>query len=165
MAVPMVTIRRRNIIEKKELEIYESGPLWVVDEDVKRGKELNFRIYDELSGLYEIYLDAELKYVDDVADAITSGTSLVTISGRTDREKMKSMFFYTNSLILYLGEGVKGMYDFFIRNGGEYLYCDDSRYDGIKTQFTKRLNCENCTLIEPIGDFNGGRNKEGTTVS
>lgn len=163
MVIPLITIRKNKISEADELGKYESGPLWIQDNDVKRGRELNFRIYDELSGLYEIYLDAELKYEDDVADSITAGATMVTISESIDGDKMKRMLFYTDSLIFYLRRDSR-LCDFFINNGGMYVYSDSLLINNATIQFTRELDCKNCNLIKPIGEFNGGRNKEAPAL-
>lgn len=159
MIIPAVTLRKKKILEADEMERYESGPLWVFDEDYKNGRELNFKRYDDLSGLYELYLDAEISHVDDIADAITGGATMVTMSESMSKEKMKKALFYTDSIILYT-KGNRDVLSFFIANGGNYAYSDSVLIDRIQAQFTTKLNCDICNVIVPIGGYNGGRDKE-----
>ncbi len=159
MMIPSVTLRKKRIVESEELGKYESGPLWVVDEDYKNGRELNFKRLDELSGVYELYLDAEISRVDDVPDSITGGATMVTISETMDREKMKMALFYTDSLILYLRND-KDAADFFRSNGGSRVYSDSLISDSHSVDFTSRLECQSCNIVMPIGGFNGRRDTQ-----
>ncbi len=159
MMIPSVTLRKKRIVESEELGKYESGPLWVVDEDYKSGRELNFKRLDELSGVYEVYLDAEILRVDDVADSITGGATMVTISERMEREKMKMALFYTDSLILYVRSN-KEVTDFFRGNGGSRVYSDSSISDVQSVDFTSILGCQSCNIVMPIGGFNGRRDTQ-----
>ena len=109
MIIPSITLSRKKIDEVDALDKYESGPLWLIDEDYKNGRELNFKKYDELSGIYELYLDAEISSVDDVADAITGGATMVTVSEMMDREKLRRALFYTESLVLYVRDKREGL--------------------------------------------------------
>jgi hypothetical protein len=164
MDIPLVTVRKNKIAEKANLAQYESGPIWIQDSDAKRGREINFRTLGELGGLYEIYLDAELRYEDDVADSITAGASFVTVSEKVDQDRLKRMLFLTDSLILYVREN-PGNGDLFIKNGGRYVYSDKFVIDGVNEQFSKELRCSKCNLIIPIGEFNGRGNKEASSLS
>jgi hypothetical protein len=163
MIIPAITLRKRKIVESEELEKYESGPLWVVDEDYKSGRELNFKRYDDLSGLYEVYLDAEIAHVDDIADSITAGATMVTISETLERDKIKRALFYTSSLILFVKSRAEAA-DFFIENGGGSVYSDSFVVEKAQVQYTSKLNCERCNVVIPIGGFNGGRNKEASLL-
>lgn len=163
MIIPAVTLRKRKIVEAEELEKYESGPLWVVDEDYKSGRELNFKRYDDLSGLYEVYLDAEIAHVDDIADSITAGATMVTMSESIEIDRMKMALFYTNSLILYVKSRAEAA-DFFIENGGSNIYSDSFVFERAAVQYTSKLNCEKCNMVVPIGGFNGGRDKEAPVL-
>ncbi len=163
MIIPAVTLRKKKILEAEELNSYESGPLWLIDEDYKNGRELNFKIYDDLSGIYELYLDAEVSQVDDIADSITGGATMVTISESIDRERMKRALFYTESLILYV-RSARDIADFFIANGGSRIYSDSLIFDGNVVEFTSKLSCDRCSIVSPIGGFNGRRDKETTAL-
>jgi len=145
------------------LHKYESGPLWLIDEDYKDGREMNFQKYDELSGIYELYLDAEVSQVDDVADAITGGATMVTISETMEREKLRRALFYTESLVLYIREK-RELADYFFANGGNRVYSDTYLFDGNAVQFTSKLDCYRCNIITPIGGFDGRRNEEAPSL-
>lgn len=163
MIIPSVTLRRRRIVEEGALEKYESGPLWLIDEDYKKGRELNFRRYDDLSGVYELYLDAEISRVDDVADSITGGAAMVTISESIHKDKLRSALFYTDSLILYVRDN-REIADFFFSNGGSRVYSDSLMFNGNATLYTTRQSCDACNIIVPIGGFDGGRDKEAPAI-
>ncbi len=163
MLIPYVTLRSKKIVEIDELERYESGPLWIMDEDFRSGKELNFRRYDDLSGLYEIYLDGEFRHEDDIADAITGGATMVTVYGDMDKEKLRKVLFYTDSVILSVKNG-NGNADFFLQSGGTSIYSDSFIFHEALRQYSRVLRCERCTIIVPIGDYNAGRDKETSAI-
>ena len=163
MIIPSITLSRKKIDEVDALDKYESGPLWLIDEDYKNGRELNFKRYDELSGIYELYLDAEISSVDDVADAITGGATMVTVSEMMDREKLRRALFYTESLILYIRDK-REVADYFFANGGNKVYSDTYLFDDNAVQFTSKLNCDRCNTIIPIGGFDGRRNTEAPSL-
>ncbi len=163
MIIPSITLSRKKIDEVDALDKYESGPLWLIDEDYKNGRELNFKKYDELSGIYELYLDAEISSVDDVADAITGGATMVTVSEMMDREKLRRALFYTESLVLYVKDK-REVADYFFANGGNKVYSDTYLFDDNAVQFTSKLNCDRCNTITPIGGFDGRRNTEAPSL-
>ncbi len=163
MIIPSITLSRKKIDEVDALDKYESGPLWLIDEDYKNGRELNFKKYDELSGIYELYLDAEISSVDDVADAITGGATMVTVSEMMDREKLRRALFYTESLVLYVRDK-REVADYFFANGGNKVYSDTYLFDDNAVQFTSKLNCDRCNTIIPIGGFDGRRNTEAPSL-
>ncbi|MCL4412185.1 MAG: hypothetical protein M1526_02370 [Candidatus Thermoplasmatota archaeon] len=163
MIIPSITLSRKKIDEVDALDKYESGPLWLIDEDYKNGRELNFKKYDELSGIYELYLDAEISSVDDVADAITGGATMVTVSEMMDREKLRRALFYTESLVLYVRDR-REVADYFFANGGNKVYSDTYLFDDNAVQFTSKLNCDRCNTIIPIGGFDGRRNTEAPSL-
>ncbi len=163
MIIPSITLSRKKIDEVDALDKYESGPLWLIDEDYKNGRELNFKKYDELSGIYELYLDAEISSVDDVADAITGGATMVTVSAMMDREKLRRALFYTESLVLYVRDK-REVADYFFANGGNKVYSDTYLFDDNAVQFTSKLNCDRCNTIIPIGGFDGRRNTEAPSL-
>ncbi|MCL4446945.1 MAG: hypothetical protein M0Z77_01445 [Thermoplasmatales archaeon] len=163
MIIPSVTLRRKKILEAEALEKYESGPLWLVDEDYKNGRELNFKKYDDLSGVYELYLDAEISQVDDIADSITGGATMVTVSEAMEREKLRKALFYTDSLILYVKNNNE-VVNYFLANGGSKVYSDSILFDDSAVEYTSKLNCDRCNIITPIGGFNGRRDKEASAL-
>ncbi len=163
MMIPSITLSKKKIDQVDALDKYESGPLWLIDEDYKNGRELNFKRYDELSGIYELYLDAEISSVDDVADAITGGATMVTVSEMMDREKLRRALFYTESLILYIRDK-REVADYFFANGGNKVYSDTYLFDDNAVQFTSKLNCDRCNTIIPIGGFDGRRNTEAPSL-
>ncbi|MCL5681041.1 MAG: hypothetical protein M1515_03210 [Candidatus Thermoplasmatota archaeon] len=159
MEIPVINIRKRKILEEELLADYESGPLWVVDNDAKRGRELNFKIYDDLAGQYEIYLDGEFRHKDDISDGITMGASNVTISEQIEDEAIRELLSITESMILYY-RGDDHKIEIFRDEGGLYVYSDSTIPEGMKQVFTRKISCDNCILLIDIGEYNGRRDKE-----
>jgi len=157
MIIPAISIQKRKIREYEELERYSSGPLWVTDNDAKGGKEMNINIYDDLAGQYELYIDGEFRHRDDVADAITMGANMVTISERMDIKKMLDSLFITENIIFYY-RGNREKMERFISEGGKYIY-SDSYVENIPIKiFTRDGKCSECNIILDIGEYNGRRN-------
>ncbi len=157
MIIPAISITKRKIIEYEELEKYSSGPLWVIDNDAKGGKEMNMKIYDDLAGQYELYIDAEFRHRDDVADAITMGANMVTISEKIEIKKMRDSLFMTENIIFYYRMNFERMQRF-LSEGGKYIY-SESYIENITVKiFTRDTRCGECDIIQDIGDFNGRRN-------
>ncbi len=157
MIIPAINIKRRKIIEYEELENYSSGPIWIIDNDAKMGKEMNIAIYDDLAGQYDLYVDGEFRHRDDVADAITMGASRVTISEKMDRRNIvESLFMSENIIFFYRGNQEK--LNFFLHEKGQYIYSDIEVESQGLSLFTKNLKCEKCNIIVEISECNGGRN-------
>lgn len=157
MIIPAINIKKRKIIEVEELDKYVSGPIWIIDNDAKLGKEMNIRIYDDLAGQYELYVDGEFKHKDDVADAITMGANMVTISEYIDNRGMRDSLFITENIILYF-RGNKDKLALFRSEGGQYIYSNDELPDNSGKIFTRDTTCSICNIIIDIGEYNGRRN-------
>ncbi len=157
MIIPAINIKRRKIIEYEELENYSSGPIWIIDNDAKMGKEMNIAIYDDLAGQYDLYVDGEFRHRDDVADAITMGASRVTISEKMDRRNIVESLFMTENIIFFY-RGNQEKLNFFLHEKGQYIYSDIEVESQGLSLFTKNLKCEKCNIIVEISECNGGRN-------
>lgn len=157
MIIPAINIKKRRIIEYDELESYSSGPIWIIDNDAKMGKEMNIGIYDDLAGQYDLYVDGEFRHRDDVADAITMGASKVTISEKMDRKNIVESLFMTENIIFFY-RGNQEKLNFFLHEKGQYIYSDIEVESQGLSLFTKNLKCENCNIIVEISEYNGGRN-------
>ncbi len=157
MIIPAINIKRRKIIEYEELENYSSGPIWIIDNDAKMGKEMNIGIYDDLAGQYDLYVDGEFRHRDDVADAITMGASRVTISEKMDRRNIVESLFMTENIIFFY-RGNQEKLNFFLHEKGQYIYSDIEVESQGLSLFTKNLKCEKCNIIVEISECNGGRN-------
>ncbi|MGC8546192.1 MAG: hypothetical protein ACP5MU_00825 [Thermoplasmata archaeon] len=157
MIIPAINILKRRIRELEELEKYSSGPLWVIDNDAKAGKEMNINIYDDLAGQYELYIDGEFKHRDDVADAITMGANMVTISEKMDIKKMLDSLFITENIIFYY-RGNREKMERFMSEGGRYIYSDSYVENTSINIFTRNEKCSECNIILDIGEYNGRRN-------
>ena len=64
-----------NFVERSEESI-----LYLLDIDSHMGKEMNFKIYDALSGIFELWIDAAPRRHYDVMDILVSGGNIAIIS-------------------------------------------------------------------------------------
>ncbi|MEM0136673.1 MAG: hypothetical protein QXU18_15840, partial [Thermoplasmatales archaeon] len=118
---------------------------------------------DDLSSLYNLYLDLETRHTDDVEDALTTGASMVTITDRMSRDKVREILSITESVILYIRE-YESKTRYFLESGGSYVFSDVGVVTGAKVQFTSKFRCKNCFMVIPIGEANDGRNKEAPSL-
>ena len=82
----------------------EDSKLYLLDIDPYFGKEMNFKVYRELSGLYDIWIDAASRKIEDVMDILIFDAEIAVLSGiyfwdelselleLTDNVAMKSIF-------------------------------------------------------------------------
>ncbi len=58
----------------------EESILHLIDVDFYNGREMNFGVYSELSGIFELWVDAAPRVVDDVMDVLVSGADLAVVN-------------------------------------------------------------------------------------
>jgi len=63
----------------KFVEVNEESLLYLLDIDSYLGREMNFKIYDELSGIFELWIDAAPRRHYDVMDILVSGGNMAII--------------------------------------------------------------------------------------
>ena len=112
------TVRRKRIDGMKIKDFIEScedTKLYLLDIDPYFGKEMNFKVYRELSGIFDIWIDAAPRRVEDVIDALVSDAEVSVITGvymwdsiaeifnMTENVAMKSI--YPNHISSFLEEG------------------------------------------------------------
>jgi len=62
------------------IEKNEENTLYLLDIDSYLGSEMNFKIYDELSGIFDLWIDAAPRKHYDVMDILVSGGNMAIIS-------------------------------------------------------------------------------------
>ncbi len=114
----MHTVKRKRIDGMKIkdfIEYCEDTKLYLLDIDPYFGREMNFKVYRELSGIFDIWIDSAPRRVEDVIDALVSDAEVSVITGVymwdpieeifniTENVAMKSI--YPNHISSFLEEG------------------------------------------------------------
>ncbi len=76
-------VRRKRIggIKLKEfMENCEDSALYLLDIDSHRGREMNIKVYNTLSGIFEMWIDAAPRRTEDIMDLLILGASYAVIS-------------------------------------------------------------------------------------
>ena len=112
------TVKRKRIDGMKIkdfIEYCEDTKLYLLDIDPYFGREMNFKVYRELSGIFDIWIDSAPRRVEDVIDALVSDAEVSVITGVymwdpieeifniTENVAMKSI--YPNHISSFLEEG------------------------------------------------------------
>jgi uncharacterized protein related to proFAR isomerase len=86
------------------VEECDDSQIYLIDIDPYFGKEMNFKVYRELAGIYDLWIDAASRKVEDVMDVLVSDAEVAVITGvyfwdpleelmdMTDSVAMKSIF-------------------------------------------------------------------------
>ncbi len=155
--IPYISVNRRKILEKFDPENLSSSRIWIIDLDARRGREMNFKLYNKLDFL-DLYLDIAAVHPDDVFDALTMGAVGVTVSNNISREKARKIIESTENAIFTvttLEEADK------LRQLGATKFLSDSLIPPIYQEFYSfKLECENCFKLVSIEELNGRRNQE-----
>ncbi len=78
------TVRRKRIDGKKIddfVEECEASKLYLIDVDTYFGREMNFKVYRELSGIFDLWLDSSPRKIEDVMDVLISDADVAVITG------------------------------------------------------------------------------------
>lgn len=62
------------------VESFDGEVLYLLDVDAHKGSEMNFKIYDELSGLFDMWIDAAPRRHYDVMDVLVIGGNKAVIT-------------------------------------------------------------------------------------
>ncbi|AGB04919.1 hypothetical protein AciM339_1049 [Aciduliprofundum sp. MAR08-339] len=62
------------------VESFDEDLLYLIDVDSHNGGEINFKVYDELSGLFEMWIDAAPRRHYDVMDVLVIGGNKAVIT-------------------------------------------------------------------------------------
>ncbi len=82
----------------------ESSRIYLLDVDPYFGREMNFKVYRELSGIFDLWIDSAPRKVEDVVDVLISDAEIAVLTGvyfwdsldelleMTDNVAMRSVF-------------------------------------------------------------------------
>ena len=83
------------------LDNFEGNTLYIIDIDSYNRREMNLKIYDELSGLFELWIDAAPRRHYDVMDILVIGGNKAIIDSNFMRDKeIKKTLELTDNVIL-----------------------------------------------------------------
>ncbi len=114
------TIKRKRIDGMKIKDFIEScedTKLYLLDIDPYFGREMNFKVYRELSGIFDIWIDSAPRKVEDVIDALVSDAEVSVITGVYMWDPIEEIFKITENVAM------KSIYpkhiSSFLEEGGE----------------------------------------------
>jgi len=135
------TIRKKKIDGMKIGEFIErcdEEKLYLLDIDAHLGREMNFKVYNSLSGIFDMWIDAAPRRVEDIMDTIIVGAQYAIINDIYFMESLKDVLELTDSVILksYSPERINN----FLALGGRRVMTS--------TAIAKNLNMENIYVIK-----------------
>ena len=102
------------------LDNFEGDILYIIDIDSYNRREMNLKIYDELSGLFELWIDAAPRRHYDVMDILVIGGNKAIIDSNFMRDKeIEKTLELTDNVILKSYD--RGRIENFIMLGGEEI--------------------------------------------
>jgi len=116
-------VRRKKIggLKIKEfIENCEDSKLYLLDIDAYMGREMNIKVYNELSGIFDMWIDAAPRRVEDVMDLIVLGAQYAVLNDVYMKGKtiMKTLELTEN---IVLKSYNTGRIEKFIKNGGKII--------------------------------------------
>ncbi len=97
-------LRRRRIDNKRVndfIEECDEKKLYILDIDSYLGREMNFKIYRELEGIYELWIDSAPRTNEDVMDILVSGGDVAVIMNEFLRKReMEKIIEITDNIAL-----------------------------------------------------------------
>ncbi len=140
------TIKRKRIDGLKIddfIEKCDSQNLYLIDIDPYFGKEMNFKVYRELSGIYDLWIDAASRRIEDVMDVLVSDADVAVITGVYFWDSLKDLIDLTDNVAM------KSIYekhiDEFVKLGGKIVILPRNmanRYNVEVKIFTKKGVCD-----------------------
>ena len=135
------TIRKKKIDGMKIgefVERCEEEKLYLLDIDAHLGREMNFKVYNSLSGIFDMWIDATPRRVEDIMDTIIVGAQYAIINDIYFMESLKDVLELTDSVILksYSLERINN----FLALGGRRVMTS--------TAIAQNLNMENIYVIK-----------------
>ncbi len=83
------------------LEDVNEGILYLLDVDSHNGREMNFKVYDEFSGIFQLWIDAAPRKHYDVMDILVSGGNMAVVNDHFMREgEIEKILELTENVIL-----------------------------------------------------------------
>ncbi len=116
------TVKRKRIDGMKIKDFIEScedKKIYLLDIDPYFGREMNFKVYQELSGIYDIWIDAAPRRVEDVIDTLISDAEVSVITGVYMWDNIEEIFKITENIAM------KSIFpnhiSSFLQNGGKII--------------------------------------------
>jgi hypothetical protein len=129
------TVRRKRIDGMKVdefVERYEHSKVYLIDVDPHLGREMNFKVYRELSGIYDMWIDAAPRKVEDVVDVLISDAEIAIITGAHFRDSYEEVLEIAENVAL------RSIYpnevNAFIRAGGKIVILPRNIIEGIDAE-------------------------------
>jgi len=97
------TVRRKKVDGLKIDEFIdscESSKLYLIDIDPYFGREMNFKVYRELSGIFDLWIDAAPRRVEDAMDVLISDAEIAVITGIYFWDPIESILEITENIAL-----------------------------------------------------------------
>ncbi len=119
---------RIHLVRKKKIdgmridefvENCDESKIYLLDMDPYFGKEMNFKVYRELSGIYNIWIDAAPRNVEDVMDILVSDADFAVITGVYFRDPLEELLEITENVAMR--SIFKKYVDEFINAGGKIV--------------------------------------------
>ncbi len=101
--IPVHEVRKKRVDGMKVDEFIENcdeDTLYLLDIDTYFGKEMNFKVYRELEGIYNLWIDATPRLIEDVMDILISNADLAVITGIYFRDDLEELLELTESVAM-----------------------------------------------------------------
>ncbi len=98
----------------------EESTLYLIDIDAHNRREMNFKVYEELSGIFELWIDSAPRRHYDVMDALVIGGAKVTVTPHFIRwREIERALELTENIVLksYRREDIEK----FVERGGKEI--------------------------------------------
>lgn len=116
-------VRRKKIGGLKIREFIEScedSKLYLLDIDAYMGREMNIKVYNELSGIFDMWIDSAPRRVEDVMDLIVLGAQYAVLNDfYMEEERIMKTLELTENIVLKSYNA--GRIEKFIKNGGKII--------------------------------------------
>ncbi len=99
----MHLVRKKRVDELKVdqfIESCEEDTLYLLDVDTYFGREMNFKVYRELEGIYKLWIDATPRVIEDVMDVLISNADMAVITGIYFRDDLEELLELTESVTM-----------------------------------------------------------------
>ena len=101
--IPVHLVRKKRVDGKKIddfIEECEDDTLYLIDLDPYFGREMNFRVYRELEGIFKMWIDSSPRVVEDVMDMLISSADMAVISGIYLRDDLEEILNLTDNVAM-----------------------------------------------------------------
>ena len=101
--IPVHLVRRKRIDGLKVDDFVENcdcNTIYLLDLDTYFGREMNFRIYHELEGIFNMWIDSSPRVIEDVMDVLISSADMAVIMGIYFRGNMDELLSLTENVAM-----------------------------------------------------------------